>query len=399
MQGGWVCTNNSAENRFTRKPQIVDATELEQIEDPGASSLTLRGTLNYMKLKKPRCALLENVYSKQVVAAIIKAFHNEEELRVYEMVVFITQGSDWGFSSRTRIWAIAVVRWALRAPIATWRRDLIRCRNALAAQAEHVEDYYLAPSSPVVRQHVQALHTEKQISKQDSHWQPGHAMYEDHQIAREALKAKFGLVVPSGADLDPWMLGTSQLWTSARAREIVGITTYVAEKLAGLDLITSPPRAQCIWDVTGSIFRRRELRQRADGRPRIPCILRRHMYWDTKRQMEMLPVEQLMAMGFPRSVQLSGLKPIEVADLAGNTMQVQIVGACLGCMIKHVDFEVGPPANTVSEVSASPPPRAIDLRQRWPTRAPLPGSYMPGADCPERLARLDHSRATRDARA
>ena len=75
-------------------------------------------------------------------------------------------------------------------------------------------------------------------------------MYDDHALVRGALRQEFGVVVPLGVGLEPWMRGTSVLWSAERERDIVGLTYHVAEHLEGLFL----QDRRLIWDVTRSIF-------------------------------------------------------------------------------------------------------------------------------------------------
>ena len=54
---GWVCVNNSSENRFSRKPQLVSRVDVEASAGPGVSTLTLRASLDHILFRQMRTEL------------------------------------------------------------------------------------------------------------------------------------------------------------------------------------------------------------------------------------------------------------------------------------------------------------------------------------------------------
>ena len=118
---------------------------------------------------------------------------------------------------------------------------------------------------------------------------------------KEALLQKHGFIVPPLDQLQPWLPGTSRFWPSARERDMLGIVNFTAAKLGKADFIFRPPHA--VWNVSRSIFRMPvewSLVERVAVK--APCVLCRHKLWDTRLQREVLPIEKMMLMGFPRNI-------------------------------------------------------------------------------------------------
>ena len=370
LGAGWVCTNNSRENWFTREPQSLDASRNGDAMSLGESSRTLRATLDYIIAKVPVCILLENVYSDSVIAALHQcvlelASHNLE----YELGVFVLQARDWGLpTKRERIHAVLVRQHAARKPPAAWGTELARCRDALVEKPLRFEDCHIL--SPPERAPFSG--------------RCGRDWKTDHQCVRAALQEECGIAVPSGEGLSPWIPGAARL--TARERDLLGITCYAAKMLANVDLVSAPAQRRVILDLTPNIFRVRDFRESADGRIIMPCILRNHRYFDMARHQVVAPQERLFAMGFPRDVNLAGLKQNHISDLAGNTQSLRVVVALLGAVFKYVDFDAPIDRGPLPEW---PRPESLvcDLRVRRRPRPMLPGMKLPGADHPLLLAR------------
>ena len=222
-------------------------------------------------------------------------------------------------------------------PLMQWDADIIKCRDALSISSCEPDFWCLRPSSLMVTKHIRNLeHTFRDDNGQA--WQPGRAMFEDHAIAREAIRNDFGLDIPSGSELAAWLPGTSSLWASTREREIVGFTIFLAKKLDHLDLVKRPPERRLVWDISRSLYNgRRELRAAPEGLE-IPTILRNHKYFDTLLRREYLPLELLVVQGFPRDMCLTDLSMTQLADVAGNAMNVVVSAVFLGLILKNVNL-------------------------------------------------------------
>ena len=72
-------------------PQLVSHADIAQAAAPGASSLTLRASLDYIRKWLPRCWLLENAFSRRMVKRLQRQL--KSECPWYDVAILLTAGT------------------------------------------------------------------------------------------------------------------------------------------------------------------------------------------------------------------------------------------------------------------------------------------------------------------
>eukprot|EP00397_Hematodinium_sp_SG-2012_P022601 GEMP01023428.1.p1 GENE.GEMP01023428.1~~GEMP01023428.1.p1 ORF type:complete len:524 (+),score=88.08 GEMP01023428.1:61-1632(+) len=312
------------------------------------------GVCEYIRTKRPRCYILENVMGitkmYNGVAPIVKVMEYLRAIPGYQV-------KWWPFNTRNfytpqtrgRVYIVGVQTEYLQKPMDQWGWAFEELKNP---EEVNILDFLWKPNPepdeegnvnasdvmeilPLVKEEIRLFgrkheqkERERERCRRGARSHQGEMRYEvDQRNARSTM----GLdpdARPTKCMTDSWLkllterekgqLDCRMLWIEKKFEEFVTPSVWVQD-LSQNFLFSS---------------------FRFDGLS--PTIIPSGKYWVYPLNRYMLPLEMMSVQGFPvHSLILDGLSQTDIASLAGNAMSVPVIGAVLACALFFVDFAAG----------------------------------------------------------
>lgn len=339
---GWVCRDASSANTLNKKP-----VTMAMADTSGESTKTLHASIKYIRMHRPKVAILENIVRKNNVTVAVALLR---QIRGYAVVVLKANSLSFATcTSRPRLYILAInlEEVTITTPLRCWGK-LLDAMSALMPRVV-VKDYLLPDDHPHVRAYLQEL----RAGAIDRDWRK---CRKRHDQVRKAFSTRYGKALPGLQELREQLLNRPRAENlsvlTPRQLDCYGLHLLAASFILGTDL----EEYDMVMDVTNNVTMASGKDISRSGS--MPCLLRNHQYVHTSRRRPLCGSERMRVQGFSRPLVLVGANPEgeliqlsqrDLCALAGDTISVPVIGALLTVVFACCLFQAPSTATTAAE--------------------------------------------------
>ena len=320
---GSVCRDISRANT-SRKRLMGD--------NGGLSTQTFNAGLRFIEIRDPPYFLQENAYNKQALAFMLAACR--ARLPHFAVKVFVIDALAYRQkAARIRMFIVGINmrKVHLSRPFNQWLEVLHRLAHIVPATAE--SDVTLQDGDPLLERGLRELSERMQ---QDRQWE---TCKNTHSELRTRLNTVYKFEVDSPEFARRMMTDTERSFTTRRAGDVLALHRSVAKHVLGIDV----SQHSFNWDISQNVLY--TFHKDPSAANFYGTILRSHIYWNTYLNRPRVGFEHLLAQGFPRWVRVDGLHDRDMRGLAGDTINVVVIGALLTTLFTSTTLEHDAPSD------------------------------------------------------